>query len=372
MFSLDRRVVGLGSAIAVAIVALGCGMSHAATNAQAKKAVSPCGTASDPAWSPDGTQAAWSGYRWPLPPNHHAAGSYNTLRAICVSDADGRHLHPLPHTVCSEHCSDAFGDWVGQLDWVGPSLLLFGSDDVVSTISVGGKPKLLTRKGPDPYSVDAAGDRVATGTTSCSLCSGPVKVFGVSSGGVVGVVGDSAKIASGEPSLSPDGTEVVFTRTPAKDSGPGPSIWIAAAGGSHLRRLVRRGGEPLWSPTGTLIAYAAPTGPVRSAWRVVAPQGGASRTFLRNAPGTIFGWSPDGRWIAYPDSKHRLAIVNVATGKVRRLLKLAATYDSSSVAWSPTSQQLLAVGRPPSGSKCPGGLWRVPVDGAKPHLVHGC
>jgi Tol biopolymer transport system component len=372
MFSLDRRLAGVGSAIAVAVVAVGCGMSHAAVKSGAKKAVSPCGTASTPAWSPDGKQIAWSGYRWPLPPNHHAAGSYNTLRAICISDANGKHLHPLPNTVCSEHCPDAFGDWVGQLDWVRPGLLLFGSDDVVSTISVGGKAKLLSRKGPDPYAVDAGGDRVATGTTGCSSCSGPVKVFGVPSGSVVGVVGNSTKAAGGEPSFSPDGTQVVFTRTPATDSGPAPSIWIASADGSHLRRLERSGVDPLWSPAGNRIVYAAPVSPARDAWRLVAPQGGASRTLLRSAPGTVFGWSPDGRWIAFPDSKNRLAVVNVATGKVRRLLRFQKSYDSSSVAWSPSSQQLLVIGRPPAGSKCPSGLWRVPVGGARPHLVHGC
>ena len=40
---------------------------------------------------------------------------------------------------------------------------------------------------------------------------------------------------------------------------------------------------------------------------------GTSTTLLRNGPGTVFGWSPDGRWIAFPDSKGRLAIINVAT-----------------------------------------------------------
>jgi len=30
------------------------------------------------------------------------------------------------------------------------------------------------------------------------------------------------------------------------------------------------------------------------------------------------------------------------------------------------------VWRPPAHSSCPTGLWRVPIDGAKPRLVHGC
>jgi hypothetical protein len=93
-----------------------------------------------------------------------------------------------------------------------------------------------------------------------------VKIFSVPSGSVVGVVGGT-KLANGEPSLSPDGTQVVFTRNSAKDSGPGPAIWTAAADGSHLKQLERRGDGPLWSPAGNRIAYLAPTGPGRSACR---------------------------------------------------------------------------------------------------------
>jgi hypothetical protein len=299
-------------------------------------------------------------------------GSYNVLRAFCASDADGKHLHQLPHTACSERCSNNLGDPPGQLDWVGPSLLVYGSDDGVHTISVGRKPGLLTRKGPDPYALDARGDRVATSdfASACTSCRGPVRIFSVPSGAVVGVVGGT-KLENSEPSLSPDGTHVVFTRNPATDSAR-PAIWTAAADGSHLQRLEPKGNTPLWSPAGNRIAYLAPAGPAGWVWRLVPPQGGASTMLLRNGPGTVFGWSPNGRWIAFPDSKGRLAVIDVTTRTVRRLLKLRLPYSSSSVAWSPSSRQLLVVWRPPAHSNCPSGLWRVPISGAKPHLVHGC
>jgi Tol biopolymer transport system component len=307
-----------------------------------------------------------------LAPNHHAVGSYNIVRAICVSDADGKHLHRLPNTVCSERCPSAFSDPPGRLDWVGPSLLLAGNDLGVFAIPVGQKPKLLGKTGPVPFSVDAAGDRVATGPLAdCAGCFGPVTIRGVPSGAVVGVVGGT-KLDSSDPSLSPDGKQVVFARGPAGYSGRTPGLWIAAVDGSHLRRLELRGDNPLWSPAGNRIAYLAPAGAVRTGLRLVAPQGGASTTLVRNATGTVFGWSPNGRLIAYPDSKGRLAVVDVATKKVRRLLKLHLPYDSSSVVWSPDSRQLLVVWRPPTHSTCRSGLWRVPIDGAEPRLVHGC
>src|SRR5262249_27834908 len=167
-------------------------------------------------------------------------------------------------------------------------------------------------------------------------------------------------------------TRRVSPPAPAPAPGPGPVIGPAAAEGSHLQRLEPRGDTPLWSPAGKRIAYLAPTGAARHALRLVTPQGGASTTLLRNGPGTVFGWSPNGHWIAFPDSGGRLAVVDVATKNVRRLLKLRLPYDSSSVAWSPDSRQLLVVWRPSAHSSCPSGLWRVPIDGAKPQLVHGC
>jgi WD40 repeat protein len=368
MIRLGRSVAVVGAALAIA-VAFGCG---AAGGAAAKRAVSPCGKATAPTWSPDGKQIAWYGFRWPLPPNHHAVGSYNILRAICVSDADGTHLHRLANTVCSERCFKDFGDPPGRLDWVAPTLLLAGNDLGIFRVSVGQKPELVGKTGPVSFSIDAAGDRVAAGASpaGCIRCSGPVKIRSVASGAVVGTVG-GAKLDNTEPSLSPDGTQVVLARRPATDSGR-PSIWIANADGTHLRRLEKRGDDPLWSPAGNRIAYLAPTGGSRYAWRLVSPQGGTSRTLLRNGSATAFGWSPNGRWIAFPDSRGRLAVVDATTGNVRTLLKLQLPYSASSVAWSPDSRQLLVVWRPPAHSSCSSALWRVPVSGAKPHLVHRC
>ena len=366
MTRLGRSAAVVGSALAIA-VAFGCGAAGGA----ATKAVSPCGTANAPTWSPDGTQIAWFGYRWPRP-HGHANGTYNTLRAICVSDADGKNLHKVPNTVCSERCSNALREGVGQLAWAQPNVLLAGMDTGIATVPIGQKPKLLAKTGPTLFSTDASGDRVASGlyADGCSGCHGPVKVFSVPSGALVGQVGGT-KLFNGDPSLSPDGTQVVFTRSSGKSPEAKPSIWTASADGSHLQRLEQSGTNPLWSPAGNQIAYFAPKA-TSLVWRVVSPQGGASTTLLKSGPGTVFGWSPNGKWIAYPDSKGRLALIDVATKKVRTLLKLKLPYSSSSVSWSPDSQELLVVWRSPAHTKCPSGLWRVPVSGGKPHLVHGC
>src|SRR6185312_962508 len=121
-----------GRAMAVGVTGLlvaGCGGADQAHSAGLRASrVSPCGSVSLPiAWSPDGKQIAWYGYRWPLPPLHHRPPSITVLRAICVSDADGAHLRPLRYTICSEHCSSLLSDPPGQLVWAGPSRLLYGN-----------------------------------------------------------------------------------------------------------------------------------------------------------------------------------------------------------------------------------------------------
>jgi hypothetical protein len=362
-FGRSFAVVGLALAIAVAF---GCGSAGGA----ATKTVSPCGQVNAPTWSPDGTQVAWYGYRWPKP-HGHGVGDWNILRAICVSNADGTNLHPLPKTVCGEHCSPgSFADPTGQIDWKAPNVVISANDFAAFQTTIGQKPKMLSHNGPEPYSVDAAGDRVATANLAygCMSCHGPVTIRSVASGAVVGTVGGT-KQNNNQPSLSPDGTQVVFTRTSGKNSEATPSIWTASADGSHLKRLEPRALNPLWSPAGNEIAYFAATARAPEPLRLVSPQGGASTTLLRHPPSsTLFGWSPDGKWIAYPNSKG-LAIINVATKKVQTLLK---GHNPSSAAWSPDSQQLLVIWKPPAHTNCPSGLWRVPVSGGKPHLVHGC
>jgi dipeptidyl aminopeptidase/acylaminoacyl peptidase len=359
--SLRRWLIVVGSALAIA-AAVGCGAVKAES-----KAVSPCGTVAFPTWSPDGTQIAWYGRRWPVPNLHHASGSIKLLRAFCVSDADGTNLHPLPHTTCSERCSPELSDPPGQLYWVA-SGMLYGNDAGVFAIPTGKTAKLVARTPPNPFSHDAQGDRVAAGASECPTCTGPVKTFSVPSGAVVGKAGGT-KFDSVEPSLSPDGSHVVFARF-TKGLVQQRGIWDASVDGSHLKRLVPAGGDPLWSPVGNRVAYLA--GTLKPVLRLVPAGGGATTTLLPKGVQTIFSWSPDGQQIAFVDPKQNLAVVDVATKKVRTLLKLHAPYGASSIAWSPDSQQLLVVWKAPAHSGCPSGLWRVPISGGKPHLVHGC
>jgi WD40-like Beta Propeller Repeat len=286
------------------------------------------------------------------------------VRAICAATADGRSAAPLLHTVCTRRCRLDLIDSPTQLFWVQPNLLLYGDDFRIFTIPLGGTPELLGREPGsfEQFSVDSAGDRVAAGSSNCPRCAGAVSILGVPSGTLVGRVGGE-KLDNITPSLSPDGTQVVFVRDYADDSGRTKGIWTASADGSHLRRLVSKGFMPLWSPDGGTIAYWQ-----SNALRLVPPQGGGSKTLVARGVDAIFGWSPDGKWIAFQRRGGRLEVVDVGTGEVRKLLRLRF---APSVVWSSNSQELLVKTQPRSDNRC-ASLWRLPAGGGKPQLLRRC
>jgi Tol biopolymer transport system component len=365
-------VVGMVGVVLAAVVAgYGSGVAEPFASAAVRQASPACSSTNLPAWSPDGKQIAFVGRRLhhgPLP-----------VRAICVANADGKQAAPLPRTVCTRRCRLDLIDSPTQLFWVQPNLLLYGDDFRIFTIPVGGTPEPLGKQPGsfEQFSVDSAGDRVAAGFSSCPQCAGPVTVLSVPSGALVGRVGGK-KLDNITPSISPDGKQVVFVRS--HGDSPRSSIWTASADGSHLRRLERAGGSPLWSPDGGKIAYLRGKAPNWPALLLVSPHGGKSTTLIRGAPCpsvgrcrsngvmALFGWSPDASRIAFENARQRLEVVDVATGKMRSLLKLRF---GPSVAWSPDSQELLVRTQPRAHNRC-ASLWRVPVGGGKPQLLRNC
>src|SRR5438477_8505988 len=76
----------------------------AATSRASSTSISPCRQVSLPTWSPDGTEIAFYGRRWPPPTGHRNPN--DILQALCTANADGTSAQPLRYTVCSERCSD--------------------------------------------------------------------------------------------------------------------------------------------------------------------------------------------------------------------------------------------------------------------------
>jgi len=320
--------------------------------------ISPCRQVSLPAWSPGGQQIVFYGRRWPPLTGHRNPNSI--LQALCTANADGTNARPLRYTVCSRKCPDP----PGRIVWL-RSGILYQRDGAIFRIAPGSKPKLVARWPNFSFVANPPGTRIAGGGwPACLSCSGPVTILDARSGAVVGTAG-GRKLDNIDPSLSPDGTKVAFERDSSDGSGKTSGIWTAMTNGSGLRQLAKVGEHPLWSPVDGKIAYAASEG-----LRLVPAGGGKSRVLVGGNVENVFGWSPDGKSISFETGKGsfgKLAVVDVATGKVRRLLQL---YYAPTAVWSPDSSELLA-NTVPKSQKC-WSTWRVPVDGSKPTLISSC
>ena len=105
-----------------------------------------------------------------------------------------------------------------------------------------------------------------------------------------------------EPKVSPDGSQVIFTRRSVdkmKDSFES-SLWIMSADGGKLRFLTK-GSSPVWSPDGTRILFLNEGEPGGSQVyvRYMDAEGAVTQvTKALKAPGSP-SWSPDGKWIAF-------------------------------------------------------------------------
>ncbi|MBS1791975.1 MAG: S9 family peptidase [Acidobacteria bacterium] len=108
----------------------------------------------------------------------------------------------------------------------------------------------------------------------------------------------------GNPQISPDGKQIVFTRTwvdKVKDQSRS-NLWIVDADGNRVRELTggaRNDSSPVWSPDGKRIAFLSDrdgTNQLHVMW--LDTREIAQLTHLTQSPGGI-KWSPDGKQIAF-------------------------------------------------------------------------
>ncbi|MGQ0733428.1 MAG: LpqB family beta-propeller domain-containing protein [Acidobacteriota bacterium] len=104
--------------------------------------------------------------------------------------------------------------------------------------------------------------------------------------------------AAQTPSLSPDGTELVYL----SDSGGHGNLWIARTDGSGSRQLTFERddavsiGVPVWSSSGDVITFIYSRDGATGQW-LINRDGTGLRPFLPR--GVWSFWSPDGQWLYY-------------------------------------------------------------------------
>lgn len=106
----------------------------------------------------------------------------------------------------------------------------------------------------------------------------------------------------GAPRISPDGKQVVYTRRYVNklEDRWDATLWMMNVDGTH-NRMLGKGGNAVWSPDGTRIAYLAEGEPrgTQIFVRYMDAEGATSQVTRTDQSPADVRWSPDGKWLGF-------------------------------------------------------------------------
>jgi Tol biopolymer transport system component len=130
----------------------------------------------------------------------------------------------------------------------------------------------------------------------------------------------------------------------------------------------------VWSPDGNQIALSAQLAPLKLDERglklfIIAADGYQIRQITTvNMDDIMHDWSPDGKWIAFHRNVGELWLIQ-PDGSDAHLI-LPGHYYVLTSAWSPDSQMLTFLSRPPAEANAPNAIWVVQWDGSNPRMLY--
>ncbi len=239
----------------------------------------------DLAWSPDGTQIAFSEF-------------HRAISTIHVMDANGsnqRQLVSCEPPGCVSASSPTWSPDGSTIAYVRAPGSFGTATDAILTVDVRtGAIRFLAGLPRLNYAMDLAWSPDGRSIAFAASPQGPGKVFSIY---VVGADGTGLHRLTGgdgsqnvDPRWSPDGSRIVFVRD--------PDLYVMSADGSGARQLLScrpacdSAYEPAWSPDGHLIAFSEQFGNQRDLFVVSADGTGVRR--LTDTPADEFDpqWQP--------------------------------------------------------------------------------
>jgi len=172
----------------------------------------------------------------------------------------------------------------------------------------------------------------------------------------------SDPVQEGFPCWSPDGSRIVFSRTPQDPDSPLMGLWLITPQGGEPQQLTTVIGEhPDWSPDGAYIVFDGDFGN----WlQVVAAQGSEPLRILPPTLALTHGvnpkWSPDGRTIAFHEGD-TLWLYEVATGALTAAFSAEGKLPLPGC-WSHDGKSLYVYLREAESQQAT--IWLVSADGA--------